>query len=54
MAEAETHQMIVRLEKCLHRALTRWAEANDRTIAAQVRTVLRDTVPPEFLQEECE
>lgn len=42
--------MIVRLDTELHDGVRRWAEANDRSIAAQVRTVLREQIPVEYLE----
>ncbi len=43
-----TPQLIVRLEPDLHDALKRWAASEDRSLAAQVRMVLRGAVPGEF------
>ncbi len=50
-AEPESHPMLVRLEADLYKALRRWAEAEDRSIAAQVRQVLRAAVPEEYFSE---
>lgn len=46
---ADDRQMIVRLDPALHDGLKRWADAEQRSIAAQVRVVLKDAIPEQYL-----
>ena len=48
-ADAGKAQIITHVEPELRDAVHRWAESEDRTVSAQVRKTLRDSVPARFL-----
>jgi hypothetical protein len=46
--DREMKSLVARIDKDTHDALTKWANDEDRSLAGQVRLVLRDVVPAKY------
>lgn len=49
---AVTVPLVGRIDPETMEAFRRWSEAEDRTLAAQLRVVLRDAIPVKYFNEE--
>jgi hypothetical protein len=46
-------QLAVRLDRATYEGLRRWAEDEDRTMAQQIRRVIKAAMPVKFLTPKC-
>lgn len=53
MSDEPMEQMAVRLDRATYEGLRRWAEDEDRTMAQQVRRVIKSAMPVKFLTPKC-